>query len=43
MKVHFSWCSQQDTIEIVEMFYEDKIPKGKTQHIIADKFTAAEV
>lgn len=43
MKVHFSWCSQQDTIEIVEMFYEAKIPKGKTQHLISNKFTAAEV
>eukprot|EP01126_Amoeba_proteus_P043441 TRINITY_DN4768_c0_g1_i1.p1 TRINITY_DN4768_c0_g1~~TRINITY_DN4768_c0_g1_i1.p1 ORF type:complete len:514 (-),score=106.70 TRINITY_DN4768_c0_g1_i1:200-1741(-) len=43
MKVHFTWCSRQDTIEIIEMFYEEKVPKARAEHLIADKFTAAEV
>jgi ATP-dependent 26S proteasome regulatory subunit len=43
MKIHFSWCTRQDTIDIVEMFYESKVPAEDAKHIIADKFTAAEV
>ncbi len=43
MKVHFSWCTRQDTIDIVEMFYESKVPKEDAQHLIENKFTAAEV
>jgi len=43
MKVHFDWCSTDDTIKIVEMFFELPVPQKWIPQIVNKKFTAAEV
>jgi SpoVK/Ycf46/Vps4 family AAA+-type ATPase len=43
MKIHFDWCTTDDTIKIVEMFYEKPVPEDVKSMIVNKKFTAAEV
>jgi len=43
MKVHFDWCTRDDTLKIVEMFYEKTVPEKWVNQVVNKKFTAAEV
>jgi len=43
MKVHFDWCTTDDAVKIVEMFYEIPVPNKWKSKILNKKFTAAEV
>jgi len=43
MKVHFDWATIEDTINIVEMFYDTPVPDEFRPQIVNKKFTAAEV
>jgi len=43
MKIEFGNASVDDTVKIVEMFYEKEFPKFERAHLVNDKFTAAEI
>jgi len=43
MKVHFDWCTTDDCIKIVEMFFEQPVPQKYKAQIADKQFTAAEI
>lgn len=43
MKVEFGYSSVEDTVQLVELFYERKFPKFDKKHLEDCKFTAAEI
>jgi len=43
MTVKFDRCTIQDTIDIVEMFYEEKFPTMEKNSLVNKKYTPAEV
>jgi len=43
MKVHFDWCTSEDTRKIIEMFFTKPVPKEFWTKFPNKKYTAAEV